>query len=525
MSHSPSLETIPSTTNTNETDLIKDDTLEINAAVVSTLPAADPTPKLPRGLSVVAQSVESETTATATTTAATAATATSPSAIVAAAAIAANVHLGSKRHPESKHGDYVNNQPPKKQRRRVDLVKPEDDLLDADYYFDNGLRKIKPYFFKYQTYAKGRWLGRPLIEVFNTEFRDRDNTFYERAIRDGRIKVNDQIVAQDYIVQNSDVVAHDIHRHEPPVAHLPVKVVRQDDGVIIVDKPSSIPVHPSGRYRHNTVLHILMKEQQFKELYPVNRLDRLTSGLMIIALSVKKAREFEQLMQKCEIKKEYVCKVVGHFPSGITECHEPIHVASFKLTLNTVHPDGKACSTIFELVRYDPVSDTSIVYARPVTGRTHQIRVHLQWLGYPITNDPLYHNKEIWGQRNGQGGITEEMEKELVEKLTAKAEQDDELDFTLAASASAASAAKQVQEKKEETAQSKEDSEQFIMSQQEPQRAQHDDDHQHAEFCSICGMPSRTDPVPEKRVMYLHAWKYQAKDWSFETDLPDWAKE
>ncbi|KAG0024221.1 hypothetical protein BGZ81_007793 [Podila clonocystis] len=422
------------------------------------------------------------------------------------------VHLGSKRHPESKHGHYVNSQPPKKQKKRVDLIKPEDDLLNAEYYFDNGksfilcLRKINPYFFKYQTYAKGRWLGRQLIEVFNTEFRDRDNTFYERAIKDGRIKVNGQTVAQDYIVQNSDIVAHDIHRHEPPVAHLPVKVVRQDNGVIIVDKPSSVPVHPSGRYRHNTVLHILMKEQGLKELYPVNRLDRLTSGLMIIALSVSKAREFEQMMQKCEIKKEYVCKVIGRFPSGITECHEPIHVASFKLTLNTVHPDGKACSTIFELARYDPDTDTSIVYARPVTGRTHQIRVHLQWLGHPITNDPLYCNKEIWGLKNGQGGITEEMERDLVARLTAKAAQDDEIDFTLATSA--------VKE-----------------ANQEGEKVVKDGDEEGctgahlAEFCKICGMPSRADPEPEKRVMYLHAWKYRAKDWAFETDLPDWAKE
>ncbi|KAG0087728.1 hypothetical protein BGZ93_010764, partial [Podila epicladia] len=367
------------------------------------------------------------------------------------------VHLGSKRHPESKHGHYVNSQPPKKQKKRVDLVKPEEDLLNAEYYFDNGKsqttdrndmkQKERSSKLTSFTYAKGRWLGRQLIEVFNTEFRDRDNTFYERAISDGRIKVNGEIVAQDYIVQNSDIVAHDIHRHEPPVAHLPVKVVRQDNGVIIVDKPSSVPVHPSGRYRHNTVLHILMKEQGFKELYPVNRLDRLTSGLMIIALSVRKAREFEQMMQKCEINKEYVCKVVGHFPSGITECHEPIHVASFKLTLNTVHPDGKACSTIFELARYDPVTDTSIVYARPVTGRTHQIRVHLQWLGFPITNDPLYCNKEIWGLKNGQGGITEEMEKDLVERLTAKAEQDDEFDFV-----AATSAAKEVDQEGGETA-------------------------------------------------------------------------
>jgi tRNA pseudouridine synthase 9 len=74
-------------------------------------------------------------------------------------------------------------------------------------------------------------------------------------------------VDKDYIIKNSDIVAHDIHRHEPPVASLPVKVVRVVDGVIIVDKPSSIPVHPSGRYRHNTVLHILSTEQGYKDLY------------------------------------------------------------------------------------------------------------------------------------------------------------------------------------------------------------------------------------------------------------------
>ncbi|KAF9092411.1 hypothetical protein BGX23_004338 [Mortierella sp. AD031] len=365
------------------------------------------------------------------------------------------------------------------------------------------LRKIKPYFFKYQTYAKGRWLGRKLIEVFNTEFRDRDNTFYERAIKDGRVKINGESVDKDYIIKNSDIVAHDIHRHEPPVANLPVRVVQNVDGVLIVDKPSSIPVHPSGRYRHNTVLHILMTEQGHKELYPVNRLDRLTSGLMIIALSVKKAREFELMMQRCEIKKEYVCKVKGEFPRT-TECHEPIHVASFKLTLNTVHPDGKACSTIFQRLRYDPETDTSIVLARPITGRTHQIRVHLQWLGHPITNDPLYHNKEVWGALNGQGGITPEMEEELVKKLLERGEMEDELDHALATSS--------LNNHKDDQGEAAGD-------------ADHEHQHQRAEFCQICGLPSRADPEPEKRIMYLHAWKYQAKDWSFETELPDWARE
>ncbi|KAG0310463.1 hypothetical protein BGZ99_000372, partial [Dissophora globulifera] len=380
---------------------------------------------------------------------------------------------GSKRLKESKLSHYGSDQP------RLDLVDTEEDLKNTEYYVENDLRKIKPCFFKYQTFAKGRWLGRK-----------------ERAIKDGRVKINGETVSKDYIIKNSDIVAHDIHRHEPPVANLPIKVVKKDDGVIIIDKPSSIPVHPSGRYRHNTVLHILMKDHGYKDLYPVNRLDRLTSGLMIMALSVERARKFELMMQRCEIKKEYVCKVTGRFPSGTTECHQPIHVASFKLTLNTVHPDGKACSTFFECLRYDLESDTSIVHARPITGRTHQIRVHLQWLGYPITNDPLYHDQEIWGGLNGQGGITEEAEKDAVRKLVERGTMEDEFDF-----ASAASNAD------------------FVQMESTPGHSSQ------PEFCRICDLPSRADPEPEKRIMYLHAWRYQAKDWLFETELPDWAKE
>lgn len=100
----------------------------------------------------------------------------------------------------------------------------------------------------------------------------------------------------------------------------------------------------------------------------VNRLDRLTSELMIAALSRTLYSLFFLIMSL----------IMGSWSA----------TSLFMSTLNTVHPDGKACSTIFELLRYDPKTNTSVVLARPVTGRTHQIRVHLQWLGYPITNDP-----------------------------------------------------------------------------------------------------------------------------------------
>lgn len=76
-----------------------------------------------------------------------------------------------------------------------------------------------------------------------------------------------------------------MHRHEPPVSAVPVTVVYSDDDIVVVDKPASVAVHPGGRYRRNTLVCILAKEQQLYDVSPVHRLDRLTSGVMILAKS------------------------------------------------------------------------------------------------------------------------------------------------------------------------------------------------------------------------------------------------
>ncbi|KAF9349815.1 hypothetical protein BGX34_001596, partial [Mortierella sp. NVP85] len=104
------------------------------------------------------------------------------------------------------------------------------------------------------------------------------------------------------------MVTHEVHRHEPPVANLTVKFVREDDTVITVDEPGGTPVHPDGMYRYNAILHILKKEQA------TNRLDRFTSGLMSMALSAKKTRAFGSIMQKFEIIKDYINKAKGQLP-------------------------------------------------------------------------------------------------------------------------------------------------------------------------------------------------------------------
>lgn len=85
----------------------------------------------------------------------------------------------------------------------------------------------------------------------------------------------------------------------------------------------------------------------------------------------------------------------GEFPAEQVVCREKMMPVDRQTTVSVVHPLGKECETIFQRLSYDAETNTSVVMCRPITGRTHQIRVHLQWLGYPIPNDPIYAHS-IW---------------------------------------------------------------------------------------------------------------------------------
>ena len=130
--------------------------------------------------------------------------------------------------------------------------------------------------------------------------------------------------------------------------------------------------------------------------------------------------------------KEYVCRVEGEFPEGKTECSQPVEVVSYKigvckvnkiqlstnptlsLSLSQVSTHGKECRTEFERLSYNGV--TSVVVCRPFTGRMHQIRVHLQYLGFPVMNDPLY-NHLVFGPEKGKGGNIGKTDEKLIADL------------------------------------------------------------------------------------------------------------
>lgn len=236
----------------------------------------------------------------------------------------------------------------------------------------------------------------------------------EEMVR-GLIQVNGEMVGFDRKLEAMEMVMHRMHRHEPPVSSQDVDIVYEDGVILAVDKPGSMPVHPTGRYRHNTVMYWLAREKGIRNLYPVHRLDKLTSGLLLFARNPQKAEQIASAIRSTQVQKTYLARVEGKFPNpqedeeeevetvrkkretsfdgAVVVCEAPILVTNDigLRELNRVDfsdSRAKPCETHFKRLFYDGTH--SVVECKPKTGRTHQIRVHLSYLGHVIANDPLY---------------------------------------------------------------------------------------------------------------------------------------
>lgn len=446
------------------------------------------------------------------------------------------------------------------------------------------VRIIHPYPYTFATFAKERWLGRSVVDVYHEEFGSYPRSYYEAAIKAGRILVSGRKVDCNYKIVGGDELTHTVHRHEPAVALAdvlgdgsgsqsspPIQIIHEDDSLLVVDKPATLPIHPCGGYQLNTLFQILLhwKPDLYGEgkLFTVHRLDRLTSGIVLIAKSSALARSLSTcISERDECEKIYLARVKGKFPLnlqnksdggerdvadshhswkfrynesdlGQEECHrnkrqkcsivpcqygevtestaeawrggmripiincdskkknqnnnidaqgsegqpqsfaglgfwltdghdvivehaslqdlihqcknvpmeemlaratgsKPVDGNSSNITTNksmlwlnfacpcrvASHKNGvceagefsdllhnendrkgiKPAQTSFALLSYDAASDTSLVVAKPVTGRTHQIRLHLQKLGHPIANDHCYGGELWFGDEEGK---------------------------------------------------------------------------------------------------------------------------
>ncbi|KAK0614962.1 pseudouridine synthase [Bombardia bombarda] len=382
------------------------------------------------------------------------------------------------------------------------------------YYLEGGLRRVAPYHFTYNTWVKERWRGRTLFDVFESEFRDRPVDYYLAAMESGLVAVNGKTVGPHYILKNGDLVSHTTHRHEPPVTAEPILIIHEDDNMMVINKPSGVPVHPAGRYNYNSVVEIIKSERGPDYLpRPCNRLDRLTSGIMFLAKHASAAERLCVQISERSVRKEYIARVNGRFPDGEVLCDQPILSISPKLGLNRVRANGKPAKTVFKRLAYYPPAEKmevpgdaqreygaqegySIVRCMPVTGRTHQLRVHLQYLGHPIQNDPIYANQRVWGYNLGSNDAdaVQNTDEDVITRLSRMG--------------------------KDEVADAVAYHDEMVDT-YEKKKAE----KMSGEVCEICNTPLYTDPGSQELSLWLHSLRYEDAEgaWSYMSPLPAWA--
>ena len=209
-----------------------------------------------------------------------------------------------------------------------------------------------------------------------------------------RILVNGKPEHTDYPVKTGDLVTVPLDEPEPeyPAEEGPLAVIYEDDHLLAVDKPAGMLIHPSRSRFDGTLANFVVgyyqKTGQKCAFHPVTRLDRDTFGIVLLA----KNSHAHALMQQCDLKKTYHALVLGNWEQEKGIIDAPIARKPLPSLLRVVSPEGKPCITEFEVLqRHEGFTKLQL---RPVTGRTHQLRVHCAHMGHPILGDPQYGNGE-----------------------------------------------------------------------------------------------------------------------------------
>lgn len=174
-----------------------------------------------------------------------------------------------------------------------------------------------------------------------------------------------------------------------PAVNAAVKVLWEDEAIVVLDKPAPLPMHPCGRFNRNTLAYFLHAAWHPEKPRPAHRLDANTRGLVVCA----RTRHFAKLLQpqftRGEVEKIYLARVHGHPAEDGFTIDAAISDEATRLGAREIEDDGLAALTEFRVLRRD-ADGTSLLEARPITGRTNQIRIHLWHAGYPIVGDPVY---------------------------------------------------------------------------------------------------------------------------------------
>ncbi|MFV8462883.1 23S rRNA pseudouridine(955/2504/2580) synthase RluC [Vibrio campbellii] len=246
--------------------------------------------------------------------------------------------------------------------------------------------------------------GQRIDNFLRNQLKNIPKSMIYRIVRKGEVRVNKKRIKAEYKLKAGDLVRippvtieEKVEENVPStklnkVSELEQCIIYEDDHMLILNKPSGTAVHGGSGLKFGAIeaLRALRPEARFLEL--VHRIDRDTSGILLVAKKRSALRHLQAQFREKTVQKYYFALVMGEWQNSCKVVNAPL----LKNEVNSivrVNPNGKASETRFKVL--EKFKDATLIQASPITGRTHQIRVHTQYTGHPIAWDDRYGDRRF----------------------------------------------------------------------------------------------------------------------------------
>ena len=239
--------------------------------------------------------------------------------------------------------------------------------------------------------------GRSLLDYLSDRFKYQSLEAWEALIRSGKVTLNNEKADPLHPLQKGDLVAYSVALKEPPVDRN-IQILHDEDTFLVAVKPGQLPSHADGNFIKNTFIYlitVMLRGKGWKgEVKLVHRLDRETSGLMVVAKERSAHRNLVAQFEEGRVQKEYMAVARGRIGEKEWEVNGAIgrdpdsQISVRQKVVPEGTPFSKPSLTLFE--KMGDLKEAGLLKCIPKTGRTNQIRVHLDSIGHPVVGDKLY---------------------------------------------------------------------------------------------------------------------------------------
>ncbi len=243
-------------------------------------------------------------------------------------------------------------------------------------------------------------IGDRIDKVLSKQLPEMSRSSLQKLVNDGCVLVNGNIVSKNYKIKNSDTISVEIPEAEELKAEpqdIPIDIVYEDDSLLVVNKPQGMVVHPAAGNPDGTLVNALLFHCKGRlssingVIRPgiVHRIDKFTSGLLMVAKTDKAHNFLAQQIKDHSFTREYNAICIGRFKEPTGTVNEPIGRSKFdRKKMCVTYQNCKEAVTHYEVL--EDLGQYSLVKFRLETGRTHQIRVHSAFIGHPVLGDDVY---------------------------------------------------------------------------------------------------------------------------------------